>query len=705
MTTTQNLKVANLTNNELKSIYGRVFSEVFNLFDFKYWNNVIIAGGYAHDLLLNKNASNDVDIFIYNADSQLVKKIYDSIVKLSKGTILKETLATVSIQTQNKAIQLINVQTKKSIDEILSGFDINGCAVYFDGANIGYLDGYESDVLNMQIDCSNIGYHYNTAERIAKYVVTKKWELKNVDMNEFDPLYLFRDTHELELAVQHIKLLNDPLLKQIYEVLHVEKNGKLANLVNGESNYGSKASDALTKIHKGKGLSSEIDFIKNNSVPELNQFGLPMILYKIKTGTYTFDELYESYETDIAGFNSACYLIMYEPDESKVISYFSNVEKFSGKNMNHYNLTYMELSALLNRLELTKFFLLQNKEQFTTLLRIAVHEDNVSLYNMYKLIGSDKRYSYTKSDLLAHKAYNICEELYGLTESEKNKTSITNDTSNKLLQKILKMTDLEFLQYYNEKSDKTSVTELLKSKCLKNIMMSEYQLLNLHGTEKEYYEYEFDNIKKINTETKYTKCTRFLSYIMTSAEHIKFTSEIFEYPLKDSVSKQYALEMLNGTLNENYNFGKQHIDKFLLFLDNVQLIENNKNKKLLLEMLKNNISNLKQNFKKYYSDNYESIYSIATYDELLCNTTTHHNAYDKCELPETYARIENALGYTPEDIIMFKTFNDYTDNTDLNVTRSTSVKNINRSNPIVKFEGTTTMDNVKKLFPNCYTLN
>ena len=71
---------------------------------------------------------------------------------------------------------------------------------------------------------------------------------------------------------------------------------------------------------------------------------------------------------------------------------------------------------------------------------------------------------------------------------------------------------------------------------------------------------------------------------------------------------------------------------------------------------------------------------------MLYNNYDHDMAYNTSTLNTHYERCENAIGYTPDDIIMFKTINDYYIKAIPNATRSKSVMNIDRSLPIVAFD-------------------
>ena len=90
--------------------------------------------------------------------------------------------------------------------------------------------------------------------------------------------------------------------------------------------------------------------------------------------------------------------------------------------------------------------------------------------------------------------------------------------------------------------------------------------------------------------------------------------------------------------------------------------------------------------------------------------------YRNSVLPENHSRSENAIGYTQDDVIMFKTFQDYKDkNLDYSRAdlqqRRLSVPHSNRNQPINKLVeaqvGSTEhiRDTVKKLLPEVFNFS
>ena len=97
-------------NCDMLEVMRNVSRDLFDIVKFEYWGNVVIAGGYAMDLLLNTNTSDDIDIFIYNADKDLIDKIYSHVVHLSGGKVAFE-----NVQKQRPYARL-NSQMKQNLN-------------------------------------------------------------------------------------------------------------------------------------------------------------------------------------------------------------------------------------------------------------------------------------------------------------------------------------------------------------------------------------------------------------------------------------------------------------------------------------------------------------------------------------------------------------------------------------------------------------
>lgn len=138
-------------------------------------------------------------------------------------------------------------------------------------------------------------------------------------------------------------------------------------------------------------------------------------------------------------------------------------------------------------------------------------------------------------------------------------------------------------------------------------------------------------------------------------------------------------------------------------MDNTKLIESTKNKKQLFEnVLTVYQKELGPNFTEYMKRNYERVSSIKYYSQMLFNSEWHDSTYENNTLDIGYLRVENAIGYTPDDIIIFKTINDHFNNAKPNHNRSQSIKNIERNKKIFPFIGTVDRNKVGQVIPEMF---
>lgn len=709
-----------ISNKKLLNVIQKVSAELFPVLEYKYWDNTVICGGYALDLLYGTNHSTDIDIYIYNTKDKnhLTKKISQEIIKMSHGNIVYETAAVITFTTKGKQVQIINSSSKKSIDEIVETFDFDVSKVYFNGY-LNYPNNSVSQLVNKVIDVTRINPRPLTFDRLAKYIQFKKFNLTNLaeSLSQIDPLYFFKECNNIDKTFQMLSLVNDNSLLEIYNLIFIRNNPSYTKMHQvtqyGRANDSNQSSTSDKKyLHQDRGMSSELEDLVKIDYQQYNNFGLHKTLYGIKNGTYVFDELFECMETDIAGFNVSCYMVMYEKDENVVIQYFGNAEKFSSKNFNSYDLSYLEIAALLNRQKLVKYFM--HKTNYKTVMEIAVREDNLDLYLMaYKLFNGDDRYLFTKEQLLKSQSYKICAELYGdasvsiaqtatksLNEpirSEQIRLSVDSIVSRAQVQHNEGNYIESFVKYYYENQQYLSIIyNYVISRCVKNVIMTDaYKWNSLSTIEKEFYGYK---AQQINDNTQQTYNALLENIIETKSVYDTVTTVSLDNPLKKLKDKYTAIQMHSGHLDDSYNFDNETINELIVYFDNIELINKNQNKKMLLENVLNRYQ-LKTNLSTYKKNHFERD-TVLYYSKMLYNTHDHDNAYKESRLSAEYERRENAIGYTPDDIIIFKTFNDHRDKK-IDPIRSQSVKNIKRID-IMQFTEKVTRDHVLAYMPEIF---
>jgi hypothetical protein len=255
------------------------------------------------------------------------------------------------------------------------------------------------------------------------------------------------------------------------------------------------------------------------------------------------------------------------------------------------------------------------------------------------------------------------------------------------LDKIEENNVAEFLKYYeNNKKYHQAIIKYLQERCVKVIdEKNKYKVFGFNEMEKKFYNYQLNKHCE-NTSSKYNT---FLSMITSTETAYNGAVNInFANPLNHWETRHIFVKMTEGYLDPQYKFNLDDINQMLLFLDKIELINNNKNQKELMQFLVNNKKSLGSNYSNFVNDNYGRISSISLYNNLLRNTKEHELAYSELKLNGDYKREENAIGYTPDDIIMYRTIKDHYECAIPNKERSNAIKNIDRTKQIIKFNET-----------------
>lgn len=715
-------------NEKMISIIKKINVELFDPINFKYWNNVVISGGYVVDLLFETNNSSDIDVYIYNLKSQsMIDTIASTITRLVSGVIVCETKGVMTIRTKTgKKMQIINTGNKKTVSEILDNFDLNMCKVAFDGYQIIYgmenIKLFESYLINF----ADIKQRNQTTERLAKYVHKKHVGLIVPEsiFNTIDPLYLFRESHGFNKFLQLTKLCQDTTLEKIYKMIVIRKNFDSNNLnnmiryskVDRTSNYGnsSKKDSAL----KGKSLSAHLKD-RETFAPELfNKFGQPILFENIRKGTYKFEDLYNQQISDMCGFNVTCMLVLYEPDQDKVISFLKEIYKVGSKNMNRYKMNYLTMASLMNRLKIVTY--LMNADNYKFVMNIAMKEDNLELYRLaYCTHSSKDRYLYDKNMLLKYKAYNIYRELYDSTElidvdvaqpTIRDNVVVAKDLSNEDLIVMLADSDKRVRQqnYIVEHSYKT-IVEMEDAEYRKDSMTDVETLM--------YVNY----LEKINKETD-VEYNRMLKNLVSMEEYKKLTTIKFSNPTRHLSLKDKSMLIKihkEHKIKENYDFKNNLVNDLIIYLDDPKMIKHTEDKHVLMDMLSGR--ELGPNLKKFVEEHMRKTIDPTLYSEILSNTDSHNSAYLYSVIEADYERKENALGYTPCDIIIYQTIRDYVndygnirtknaaDDSDIRCSkyldnRRKSVRMIDYSKKIINYEASENVNKIRKILPELFII-
>jgi hypothetical protein len=660
-------------NERMIDCLNKIKNDLFDPLTFQHWNNVAICGGYVLDLLYNTTSSSDIDIYIYNTKSQtLVNTIADKITSLIKGDILYETKGVLTLRGSNgKHVQIINTSNRNTLSDILTNFDLSICRVCFDGYQILAMPDSLSELMNRTIMYDKNQFKHQSAERLAKYVHKKQLGLvvNQTVIDSIDPLYLFRESHGINKFMQMTKLLQNATLQNVYKMLSIKTNFDSNNL-NAIVKYSGRDKLAQYDVNEseetaltGKALTSCIKDKVCLDMSMVNIFGQPKLFESIKKGNYVVSDLYGQQINDISGFNVTCMMVLYEPDEQKVIDFLKDIYKVGSKNVNRYKMNYLTMASLLNRLKIVSF--LMNATNYRKVMNVAMKEDNLELYKLaYCSHSSKDRYLYDKETLLKYNAHTIYAELYD--DDNVNETKQNNRLTDDLTSALLDMNVAEFIIKYSKmsSSDRKNITNYLVKKSVKVIKIpSLFVLSDIPEAEQIVYNIFCESINK-STNKHYNLL---LKNIMTYDLYTKSIEKTFENPFNNKSIEDRALYLniyATKKVPLEYKFDDQLINELIIHMDDSTMISQSPYKRFLMDMLQTRSDSepIGSNIRKYVDEHLRKTTDPTLYSEILSNTMDHDLAYTTSTLNPGYCREENALGYTPCDIIIYQTFKDYANN-------------------------------------------
>lgn len=430
---------------ERKDFNKKFFNITGGLLSYLDWNNIVVCGGCISNTLnpmTSEKRKTDVDLFIYNLDqekalskiSEVIESIRQYCEENLKSTlnILKNdfviTLIPDKMEYRKHKIQII-LRLYKCINEILIGFDIDSCAIAYDGKEILMTERSLNSFLTRLnvVDLSRRSPSYES--RLYKYYkrgfgIYIPFEIKNNNKMYFmnrnslgldKLLYLLKNNRNekinkfLNIVTQRINKRIKTFDESDYEnqELTFEKN----DIKNDIINYNKKVDEKFKyKLYnKYSNLASKIKFITQNAGQQLTGSFNPITKedwVKIKYNEKGYDligrnqnfifiknnldmhllknrglEIYDS-----SCFNLFSYLLMYFNNEEVLIREW-NMQNMYPKDKNLYNISYLELVVLTNRQTLLKYILEHNKKtpaniNFTQLINLTIMMDNVEIIQL-----------------------------------------------------------------------------------------------------------------------------------------------------------------------------------------------------------------------------------------------------------------------------------------------------------------------------------
>lgn len=404
-----------------KHAFNRRFQLLSNgLLNYIDWDHVIVGGGAVSNAI-NKNVEIktwtpneemiDIDLFLYGLTPEAAKTKIAELIEDIQRAANDRGKATFAILKNNYTITLINnsnhkikfqiiLRLYKCIYEVLAGFDVDSCAVAYNGVDVfltarslnSFVTGYNV------VDMSRRSPSYES--RLHKYTRRGFGIYLPFDWSNYNKLYfLNRHTKGLDRLLilqrynkktglqrllnyvskrRNIKFGNRPVSDyEGSEELKVGRNLRLDitrfnqrvseeyryNFYRSIDEFAPELTATTFMTHNpGQQLTgsfhpiTEGDWVSPNYAPfGVDFIGRSSVLMDIKAGKqFELDALYDVKERDNSLFNVLHYLIMYNPDEEFLIQAWDNKSRFHHSDYNLYELDYVQIAMICRRYTLVQ---------------------------------------------------------------------------------------------------------------------------------------------------------------------------------------------------------------------------------------------------------------------------------------------------------------------------------------------------------------
>ena len=439
------------TNFVNKHDFNRRFQLLsYGLLNYIDWGNVIVAGGCASNSINGKVAVprkdasrvSDVDLFIYGLSEEEARiKITELLTDIGNATrdkfggttyILKNEYTITLVSSNNKEIKIqIILRLYKCIYEVLAGFDVDSCAVAYDGHQV-YLTERSLNAFQTRMNVVDLSRRSPSYEhRLHKYVERGFGVYIPFDWSGYNKLYFInRHTQGLDRLLILQRYNRRLGLQRLLNYITKRRNIKFANrpvsdyegdeeldishkqgLRISVSRYNQKVAEPFkytifddldslfpelrtTKfiVHNpGQQLTGSFqpittgDWITCDYTPlGVDFIGRSTVLLAIKSGKdVKLEDLYENKVRDNSLFNCLDYLIMYHPDEEFLTVAWDNQHRFtfSSYAKNLYDISYLMLAMVCRRYTLVQHIFAKKQEDLSweVYIDLAMFLDDLTL--------------------------------------------------------------------------------------------------------------------------------------------------------------------------------------------------------------------------------------------------------------------------------------------------------------------------------------
>ena len=426
---------SNDTNFVNRHDFNRRFQLVTHgLLNYIDWNNVIVAGGCISNSInsvvnFGDVSESDVDMFLVGLDEDGVRSKIQELIGDIKAAVYdrpdtrdmdilinKYVISLIVHLPYGKKIklQIIYNRLYKCIYEILAGFDVDACAVAYDGSEV-YLTARSLSAFQNRMNVVDLSRRSPSYEhRLHKYVSRGFGIYIPFDWSNYNKLYfLNRHTRGLDRLLILQRFNRRPGLQKLLNYISKRRNTKFSSSKAVSDYEGSEELTLSTrqalKLSVAKynqrvnepfkysiidnsaelqALLNAAEFITHNPGQQLTGsfqpittddwitvdykplnvdfIGRSTTLQSIKAGKeVNLEDLYNLKVRDNSLFNALDYLIMYHPNEDFLINAWDNRHRFmfSSHARNLYNVDELSLAMFCRRYTLAQHIMAKNREK------------------------------------------------------------------------------------------------------------------------------------------------------------------------------------------------------------------------------------------------------------------------------------------------------------------------------------------------------
>ena len=712
-----------INDNEFNMEFSK---KTHDLLTYISWNNVVIAGGAIVNIITKSSAKlNDVDMFVYGLNKKDATDKIDQVInhikqkasdmKYETRVYMNNNVINVYVFDVRKLLQIqIILRLYDSLTKVLMGFDVDCCAVAFNGCNILTTKRGEN-AIKYRVNVANLQRRSPSYEnRLIKYsfrgfdVVTDfQYETK------YNKLFFMAQENVGFTRLLEQELINNGQLKNIIfgNTLRFRKtasytqggswyqkdNLEITNVTHTENcitKYNANIDNDLMKFREYS--VKYINIMENNVMDQLTGSFEPITEQEwISVNTENADWLgrskefldlkYNRYESvtefdnvnisDMSNLDTKCLAVIYIENDEDVVRIIDS--KYAHKSTNMYKINHVQLAILLGRTKLA--MKLMKGHRYETYRELIYMMDNDKLFTNYCHETGKSCTDIDKALVAKFGCVNISDNIHNQKEVNDKLTILYNQSFSDQLMTLglsvdpheYKTVDITRLSYSAIKLlyERGSIAEWQLHKYIsKTCDNNEIQKINEHLDADEspilqFAIYRFtqaESRKDKNTSDNVKKLLKIKGLWNDNLER----ANIYDEYNKINGNLYMCLKLIrdeqfnSDTITKLIGFDKSYdiMIGYAMYLDDVDLIkklipEDDLYVKLKYHYVAYDGSNVKKFFDEIDKKRQEDKKKI---NEYLKNTQYHVDALNDGDLPEGYERKENVFGMTPDDNIVAK---------------------------------------------------